>query len=93
MPELEGSALLAGMAHTVGERIPVTLARTCSSGSSCTAAVRREIAPLLASLYGLSACEPEVVAAVARGALVAKLFVDGYAPAMGAPEAAPALTA
>jgi DNA-binding NarL/FixJ family response regulator len=101
-----------------------SLAEPDESGSASVVivvrpAARREIAPLLGRLYGLSEREREVVAAVARGeptkciaaslgvspytieehldracrkigvrgrkALVARLFIDGYAPALMAP--------
>ena len=101
-----------------------SLAEPDDSGSAAVVivvrpAVRREIAPILTSLYALSERERQVVTAVARGestkgiaaslgvsphtvnehleracrkigvrgrkALVAKLFVDGYAPTLMAP--------
>jgi DNA-binding CsgD family transcriptional regulator len=101
-----------------------SLAEPDASGSTSVVvvvrpAVRREIAPMLADLYGLSDRERQVVAAVARGeptkciagalgvsphtieehleracrkigvrgrkALVAKLFVDGYARTIAGP--------
>lgn len=111
--------------------VSAVIAEPDSSGSSHTVVivkplVRREVAPMLIGLYGLTPRESEIIAAIARGdstrtiaaslgvsphtvtehvgracekigvrgrkALVARLFFDGYYPALTG-ERAPALRA